>query len=853
MVFQTQISSQKYSPIMLVKLVFLRFSTYFSLKQILMRFVTTRELQTNRFNQRKLIKIDSLEKYMKWLDIRRSFILAVCLLSTEIACAMSVGSLNVKSALGQPFKASLNVTLQAGEQLVASCISIIPPKSRNDDLPALMALRTTIESSGNTTRVIFSSTQTVNEPAIKIRVQIGCENPVQREFVVLLDPPNDKIQSKEETISSDLIQPNELHGLSNKNILAQTHTESSVAESKKEKTTAKDSLDGIKQSSSQQKTSHLISKKFREQNIQSSNVNKLPVSLQTNPLLESNEVSRSDNKTNSSVRSKKKDKLITQKGNDRLQLLPAGGDNFLPEISKQSGLRVETALQSVNDSLDRELKAPPLSAEKLEAIRREQRALIRYLRDESSSEEKSLHEIELEKKVSDLDKELATLRKSAQLAAAEKSNNSGIYLFGLAALIGFGLSIWFYVRIRNLQMHKLSEPWWDAQSSHIETNHSHDLDEWRHTESTQDYMNNPTLPLANKDASLSDGFIDTHAFLDSKSPESSSQIQTNTQSSNSNWSPSLLLDIPTHGPLPSFDVRIEELVHTQQLTQPLNDALPSITETSPATRISEKEIKYPENAHILKSYHADQHHESDSTSQESENTPIFENSNTLLVNQDELINGTIPFSPQKSEQSFNNDRIPLFSDQAKTEQRNVPSNYKAGLIDAILSFIDQNDEIRINYEQARTLQIRLSETANLLEIIEGHLSQNQIEDAITILQHAIGENKPRLVVPWLILFELYKRTDQPASYEALALGFQGHFGRAMQTWEEYDPEMFQIGLDEMPELMDRVWQHWGTPEGMRFLQRLCDNIDLPDEILFNRALAKDALNLAKIIPLQGEE
>ena len=853
MVFQTQTSSQRYPPIMLVKFVFLRFSTYFSLEQILMRFVTTRKVQTNIFNESKLIKIDFLEKYMKWLDIRRSFILAVCLLSTEMAFGMSVGSLNVKSALGQPFKASLNVTLQAGEQLVLSCISIIPPKSRNDDLPALMALRIAIESSGNTTRVIFSSTQSVNEPAIKVRVQIGCENPVQREFVVLLDPPNEKIQSKEETIGSDLIQHNELHVLSNKNILAQAQTESSAAESKKDKTTAKDNLGAIKQSSSQQKTSNLISKKFRDQNIQSSNVTKLPVSLQTTPLLESNEISRSNNKTNNTLRSKKKDKLIIQKGNDRLQLLPAGGDGFLPEISKQSGLHVEMALQSVNDSFDRELKAPPLSPEKLEEIRREQRALIRYLRDEGLSEEKNLREIELEKKVSDLDKELAILRKSAQLAAAEKSNNSGIYMFGLAALIGFGLSIWLYVRIRNLQMHKLSEPWWDAQSSQVETNHSHDLDEWRHTESAQDYMNNPTLPLSNKDASLSDSFIDTHSFLESKSSESPSHTQTNTQLSNSNWSPSLLLDIPTHGPLPSFDVSIEELVHTQQLGQQLNDALPPTTETSSFTRNSEKGIKYPENAHILESYRTDQNNEIDLTLQGNENTPIFENSNTLLVSQDALLSGTVPFSSQKSEQSFNNDRIPLLSDQAKTEQRNATSNYKAGLIDATLNFIDQNDEIRINYEQARALQTRLSETANLVEIVEAHLSQNQREDAISVLRHAIHENKQRPVVPWLILFELYKRTDQKSSYESLALVFKGHFGRAMQPWEEYDPAMFQIGLDEMPELMDRIWQHWGTPAGMRFLQRLCDSIDVPDEILFNRALARDAINLAKIIPLQGEE
>jgi hypothetical protein len=179
--------------------------------------------------------------------------------------------------------------------------------------------------------------------------------------------------------------------------------------------------------------------------------------------------------------------------------------------------------------------------------------------------------------------------------------------------------------------------------------------------------------------------------------------------------------------------------------------------------------------------------------------------------------------------------------------------YKISLAAITMGFVEQAVELRSTYNSAKQAQEKMSAASELLEQVEKHLAQDQIDNAISLLRHSVHENKDLPPAPWLILFDLYRQTDRRSAYDSLMVIFERRFNRTMIDWATYDSNDYQIGLDEMPELMDRIWQYWGTPEGISFLQLLCNNPLAPNEIFFNRGLARDAINLAKILPLQGEE
>jgi hypothetical protein len=101
-----------------------------------------------------------------------------------------------------------------------------------------------------------------------------------------------------------------------------------------------------------------------------------------------------------------------------------------------------------------------------------------------------------------------------------------------------------------------------------------------------------------------------------------------------------------------------------------------------------------------------------------------------------------------------------------------------------------------------------------------------------------------------MLFELYKKTNRRAIYEALALRFNRRFGTSAPTWDHLyiDPLLPQQGLDDRPELMEKVWSDWGTPNSLQYLLDIlytCQAEGLP----LNTLQQRDILNLLKVAPL----
>lgn len=97
--------------------------------------------------------------------------------------AIGLSDINVRSNLGQPLKATVSV-LGASGLKDTSCLRLGP----NSDLRNVNFHLGPI--SGNVAKLTLTSNQLVNEPIVNLSVIAGCDSSIQRDYVLLLDPPH---------------------------------------------------------------------------------------------------------------------------------------------------------------------------------------------------------------------------------------------------------------------------------------------------------------------------------------------------------------------------------------------------------------------------------------------------------------------------------------------------------------------------------------------------------------------------------------------------------------------------------------------------------------------------------------
>lgn len=103
------------------------------------------------------------------------------------AQALTVGDIQVKSGLGDSFKASIPVTLAAGEDVSFACIRLDDSaSSKFKDVPPLKGYTMKLERNGNLATVSLSTNMAVSEPVVRINLLIRCGAKVStsREFLV---------------------------------------------------------------------------------------------------------------------------------------------------------------------------------------------------------------------------------------------------------------------------------------------------------------------------------------------------------------------------------------------------------------------------------------------------------------------------------------------------------------------------------------------------------------------------------------------------------------------------------------------------------------------------------------------
>ncbi len=111
----------------------------------------------------------------------------VLMLPAPSADAMSLGVPRVNSSLGQPLDLVIPAQSESPNELSGECLRLLP--APDSDIPTLTAGRIQVERDGLLTMLRIRSIDPINEPAFRVVLEAGCQRRMQREYVLLLDPP----------------------------------------------------------------------------------------------------------------------------------------------------------------------------------------------------------------------------------------------------------------------------------------------------------------------------------------------------------------------------------------------------------------------------------------------------------------------------------------------------------------------------------------------------------------------------------------------------------------------------------------------------------------------------------------
>ncbi|HEX4596785.1 MAG TPA: hypothetical protein VH278_03285 [Burkholderiaceae bacterium] len=124
---------------------------------------------------------------MAWRALR----VAACLFAAGFGThtfALGLGEPSVTSVLGQPLQMTVPLVISRDTELTQDCVQIVPGSRDGEPTPTLSAARLTIDAVNRKLRI--ESALPITEPTLRVVVELGCNERIRREFVVLLDPPS---------------------------------------------------------------------------------------------------------------------------------------------------------------------------------------------------------------------------------------------------------------------------------------------------------------------------------------------------------------------------------------------------------------------------------------------------------------------------------------------------------------------------------------------------------------------------------------------------------------------------------------------------------------------------------------
>jgi hypothetical protein len=116
--------------------------------------------------------------------------------------AVGIGGFEVQSSLGQRLRMVVQVTARPDELIDATCFKVNPFSVASDGLPQLTSAQISLERSGDQSRLVVISARPLNDPIVRVSLDVGCSTTLRRDLTLLLDPPPVIANAPETTASA---------------------------------------------------------------------------------------------------------------------------------------------------------------------------------------------------------------------------------------------------------------------------------------------------------------------------------------------------------------------------------------------------------------------------------------------------------------------------------------------------------------------------------------------------------------------------------------------------------------------------------------------------------------------------
>ena len=107
-------------------------------------------------------------------------------MASSAAHAVALGAAAAQSALGQPLRVVIPLETVPGELIAADCFGLVRPTG--DGPAGIVTAKVSLERAAAIPRLVVTTREAINEPAIRLAVQGGCESVARRDYILLLDP-----------------------------------------------------------------------------------------------------------------------------------------------------------------------------------------------------------------------------------------------------------------------------------------------------------------------------------------------------------------------------------------------------------------------------------------------------------------------------------------------------------------------------------------------------------------------------------------------------------------------------------------------------------------------------------------
>lgn len=145
--------------------------------------------------------------------------------------------------------------------------------------------------------------------------------------------------------------------------------------------------------------------------------------------------------------------------------------------------------------------------------------------------------------------------------------------------------------------------------------------------------------------------------------------------------------------------------------------------------------------------------------------------------------------------------------------------------------------------------VDVTELSQVTDEAQVYADLGRNDQAIEILRDHIDSQTGELTspAPWLMIFELYRRTNNRQGYDELAPQFRKNFNGRVPEWDNYGHELaLDDGLEAFPHLVARIERDWGTGEARKFLEELLYDNRGGSRLGFSLAAYRDILLLLQV-------